>query len=63
MLSVTPIVLLAVVVFLLIRKWGLRAAHAAVCALFGFYLASTSAAPALNDGLAKVTGLISGIDF
>jgi hypothetical protein len=32
-LSISAVVLLAIVVFLLIRKSGLKAGHAAVCAL------------------------------
>ncbi|GAA4902231.1 hypothetical protein GCM10023237_21940 [Streptomyces coeruleoprunus] len=44
-LSISAVVLLAIVVFLLIRKSGLKAGHAVVCMLLGFYLASSSIAP------------------
>lgn len=63
MLTVAPIVLLAITVFFLIRKWDLRPIHGLVCVLLGFYLASSSIAPGITDGLAKVTGLISDINL
>jgi hypothetical protein len=47
--SVSAVLLLAVVVVLLVRKAGLKALHAAVCVLLGFYLASSSMAPSIND--------------
>ena len=40
-LSISAVVLLAIVVFLLVRKSGLKAGHAVVCMLLGFYLASS----------------------
>ncbi|MGP4113001.1 hypothetical protein ACTWP5_19080 [Streptomyces sp. 4N509B] len=48
-LSVSAVLLLGVVVVLLIRKQGLKALHAALCVLLGFYLASSSMAPSIND--------------
>lgn len=39
---------LAVVVWLAWRYMGLRAWHAVVCLLFGFFLAATSAAPEIR---------------
>jgi hypothetical protein len=40
--------LLGVAVFVLCRYAGLRALHALVCILLGFYLASSSLAPDIN---------------
>ncbi|ARZ68087.1 membrane protein [Streptomyces albireticuli] len=56
-------VLLAIIVFLLVRKSGLKAGHAAVCVLLGFYLASSSIAPTLHSLTSSVTGMISNIKF
>ena len=43
-LSISAVVLLAIIVFLLIRKSGLKGGHAVVCILLGFYLASSTGA-------------------
>ena len=44
-LSISAVVLLAIIVFLLVKKSGLKAGHAVVCVLLGFYLASSTIAP------------------
>ncbi|MFF8283477.1 hypothetical protein ACF1DY_31760 [Streptomyces albus] len=49
---------LALIVWLLVRRSGLKPAHAAACILLGFYLADTSAAPAIHD---TVTDLLDAI--
>ncbi|MFB4308935.1 hypothetical protein [Actinomadura sp. GTD37] len=43
--SVPLVAVLGVVVWIAWRYMGLRAWHVAVCLLFGFYLAATSAGP------------------
>ncbi|KOU35931.1 membrane protein [Streptomyces sp. WM6378] len=55
--------MLAIVVFLLVRKSGLKAGHAAVCMLLGFYLASSSIAPTISQVTSNVAGMIGGIKF
>ncbi|MCC0094617.1 hypothetical protein K7B10_07430 [Streptomyces flavotricini] len=62
-ISVSVVVLLAVCVVLLVRKGGLNTGHALVCTLLGFYLASSSMAPAISQLAANVARLISGIKF
>ncbi|MEU8673614.1 hypothetical protein [Streptomyces sp. NPDC048560] len=62
-LSISAVVLLAIVVFLLIRKSGLKGGHAVVCMLLGFYLASSSVAPTISDLTSNVAGMIGGIKF
>ena len=59
--SVSAVVLLAVIVFLLVRKGGLKAGHAVVSILLGFYLASSSVAPSINQLSTKVASLISDV--
>lgn len=49
--SLSAALLLGAAVFLLCRYAGLRISHAAVCTIFGFYLASSSLAP----DIAKIT--------
>ncbi len=43
--SISAALLMGAGVFLLCRYAGLRIWHAAVCVIFGFYLASSSLAP------------------
>lgn len=62
-LSVSALLLFAILVFLLIQKQGLKALHAVVCVLFGFYLASSNMAPAINSITASVAGMISQLSF
>ncbi|MFC9534365.1 MULTISPECIES: hypothetical protein [unclassified Streptomyces] len=59
--SLSLTLLLAVVVVLLLRFGSVRIGGATVCALFGFALASTGIAPAINSGLSAVAGLISSL--
>jgi hypothetical protein len=44
-ISISAALLMGVAVFGLCRYAGLRVWHAAVCIIFGFYLASSSLAP------------------
>lgn len=62
-LSISAVVLLAIVVILLVRKSGLKAGHALVCMLLGFYLAGSSVAPTISDVTSNVAGMLGGIDF
>ncbi|MFI5616457.1 hypothetical protein [Streptomyces sp. NPDC051567] len=62
-LSISAVVLLAIVVFLLIRRSGLKAGHAVVCVLLGFYLSSSTIAPTLSQLTSNVASMISGLKF
>ncbi|MEV0037554.1 hypothetical protein ACFYYH_04600 [Streptomyces sp. NPDC002018] len=62
-LSISAVVLLAIIVFLLVRKSGLKAGHAVVCMLLGFYIASSSIAPTISELTTNVAGMIGGIKF
>lgn len=61
--SLSVVVLLGVLVYVLWRYQQLRLWHAVICALFGFYLASTSAAPYVRDGMRALIDLVSGINL
>ncbi|MBT2448050.1 hypothetical protein ACFWCB_35300 [Streptomyces sp. NPDC060048] len=60
-LSISAVVLLAIVVFLLVRRSGLKTGHAVVCVLLGFYLASSTMAPTLSQLTSNVASMISGL--
>ncbi|MEV7995394.1 hypothetical protein ACIP2X_16060 [Streptomyces sp. NPDC089424] len=62
-LSISAVVLLAIIVFLLIKKSGLKAGHAVVCMLLGFYLASSTVAPTISELTTNIAGMIGGIKF
>ncbi|MEU3841003.1 hypothetical protein ACFW6K_17140 [Streptomyces sp. NPDC058733] len=62
-LSISAVVLLAIIVFLLIKKSGLKAGHAIVCMLLGFYLASSTVAPTISDLTSNIAGMIGSIKF
>ncbi|PNG93089.1 hypothetical protein SMF913_28554 [Streptomyces malaysiensis] len=54
-------VLLLIIVFMLVNKAGLKAVHAVVCVLLGFYLASSSVAPTIDDLTTNVADMIGGV--
>lgn len=62
-LSISGVVLLGIVVFLFFRKDGLKASHAMISALFGFYLSSTAIAPSIKAGGESLASLLGGIRF
>ncbi|WP_329349007.1 hypothetical protein OG226_12620 [Streptomyces sp. NBC_01261] len=61
--SVSAVVLLAIITFLLVKNGGLKAAHAIVCTLFGFYLASSSIAPTISKATTSLVDVIGEIKF
>ncbi|GHJ31153.1 MULTISPECIES: hypothetical protein [Streptomyces] len=60
-LSISMSVLLLIIVFMLVNKAGLKAVHAVVCVLLGFYLASSSVAPTIDDLTTNVADMIGGV--
>ncbi|BDH07994.1 MULTISPECIES: hypothetical protein [Streptomyces] len=62
-LSISAVVLLAIIVFLLIKKSGLKGGHAAICMLLGFYLASSTIAPTISELTTNVASMIGSIKF
>ncbi|MCX4577285.1 MULTISPECIES: hypothetical protein [Streptomyces] len=62
-LSISAVVLLAIIVFILVKKSGLKAGHAVVCVLFGFYLASSTVAPTISDLTTNVADMIGSFKF
>jgi hypothetical protein len=57
-LSLVP--LLGIAVWLLLKYAGLKFWHAVVCALFGFFLAATTAAPAVRHMVRSILAAIPG---
>jgi hypothetical protein len=57
--SISAVVLLGIVVFVLLRGGYVRIWPAAACTGFGFFLASTGAAPTINDAVSTLSGWLS----
>ncbi|MFI9588601.1 hypothetical protein ACIHCQ_44105 [Streptomyces sp. NPDC052236] len=62
-ISISAVVLLASLVFVLVSKGGLKAGQAIVSVLLGFYLAGSSVAPTISEATTNVAQMISGITF
>ena len=62
-LSISAVVLLAIIVFLLVKKSGLKGGHAIVCVLLGFYLASSTVAPTISELTTNIAGMIGSLKF
>ena len=56
--SISVALLMGGAVFVLCRYAGLRAWHAAVCVIFGFYLASSSLAPDITQIMTSLFRLL-----
>ena len=56
--SISAALLMGAGVFLLCRYAGLRVWHAAVCVIFGFYLASSSLAPYIANVMTSLFRLL-----
>ena len=56
--SISAALLMGAGVFLLCRYAGLRVWHAAVCVVFGFYLASSSLAPDITNVMTSLFRLL-----
>ncbi|MGK5630138.1 hypothetical protein [Streptomyces sp. URMC 123] len=62
-ISLSVVLLLAIVMVVLIRGGSLKAGPAVVAVLFGFFLASTGMAPAINRFLNSIAQTLNQITF
>ncbi|MEE1938110.1 hypothetical protein V1L54_01525 [Streptomyces sp. TRM 70361] len=62
-ISLSVVLLLAIIMVVLIRGGSLKAGPALVAVLFGFFLASTGMAPAINRFLNSLADSINQIAF
>ncbi|MEU8620601.1 hypothetical protein [Streptomyces sp. NPDC048623] len=60
-ISVSVVMLLLVLAVIFLRNGGLKVSHAIVCALLGFFLASTSMAPTIQNGVAATANVVSSL--
>ncbi|TNM32801.1 hypothetical protein [Streptomyces sedi] len=62
-LTISASLLLLIIVFLLVRKAGLKVLHAIVCVLLGFYLASSNMAPTIDNFSSSIGDMINSLSF
>ncbi|MEK8169139.1 hypothetical protein NKH77_02875 [Streptomyces sp. M19] len=60
-MSISVVLLLLIPAVMLMRGGKLRASHALICVLLGFYLASSSVAPTISRGMSATADVVSGI--
>ncbi|MGW3497495.1 hypothetical protein [Streptomyces sp. NPDC001020] len=60
-ISISMVLLLLVFAVIFLRNGALKISHAIICVLLGFFLASSSMAPPLHEGLAATADLVSGL--
>ncbi|MGO8892465.1 MAG: hypothetical protein ACLQB1_22620 [Streptosporangiaceae bacterium] len=56
--TISAALLMGAAVFMLVRYAGMRIWHAAVCIMFGFYLASSSLAPDIANIMTSLFRLL-----
>ncbi|MFF7052692.1 hypothetical protein ACFY94_30535 [Streptomyces griseorubiginosus] len=60
-ISISVLVLLLILAVIFLRSGGLKISHALVCALLGFYLASTSIAPTIHSGMTATADIVGSL--
>ncbi|MFD6289200.1 hypothetical protein [Streptomyces sp. NPDC060205] len=60
-ISISVVVLLVILTVVFLRNGALKLSHAVVCVLLGFYLASTSMAPTIHDGMTATADIVSSL--
>ncbi|MFD7921040.1 hypothetical protein ACFV3R_17670 [Streptomyces sp. NPDC059740] len=60
-ISISVVLLLVSLAVLLVRTGKLKFSHAVVCAVLGFYLAGSSLAPEIHNGLSGAADLVSSV--
>ncbi|MEV4992762.1 hypothetical protein [Streptomyces niveus] len=60
-ISISVVLLLAVLAVIFVRNSGLKLWHAIVCVLLGFFLAGTSMAPTIQDGINSTANVVSSL--
>ncbi|MCX4484602.1 MULTISPECIES: hypothetical protein [Streptomyces] len=62
-ISLSMVLLFAVILVVMIRGGSIKAGPAIVAALFGFFLASTGMAPSINRFMNSIADTINQISF
>ncbi|MFF2958867.1 hypothetical protein ACFVT1_08115 [Streptomyces sp. NPDC057963] len=60
-ISISLVLLLLILAVVFFRNGGLKLSHALVCAMLGFFLAGTSMAPTIQNGLTATADVVSSL--
>ncbi|CAM5637894.1 hypothetical protein [Streptomyces hirsutus] len=60
-ISISVVLLLAILAVIFLRNGGLKLSHGIVCLLLGFCLAGSGIAPAIHSGLTVAADIVSGL--
>ncbi|MFC4466624.1 hypothetical protein ACFPH6_19190 [Streptomyces xiangluensis] len=60
-ISISVVLLLVVLAVIFMRNGALKIPHALVCILLGFYLASTSMAPTIHEGISATADIVGSL--
>jgi hypothetical protein len=60
-ISISVVLLLVILVVAFVRNGALKLPHALVCVLLGFFLAGSSMAPSIHNGLVATADIVSGL--
>lgn len=60
-ISISLVLLLLLLTVIFVRNGGLKMGHAIVCVLLGFFLAGTSMAPTIQDGINSTADVVSSL--
>ncbi|MGH4030066.1 hypothetical protein ACQB60_14140 [Actinomycetota bacterium Odt1-20B] len=60
-ISVSVVLLLLILAVVFLRNGALKISHAIVCTLLGFFLAGSSMAPTIHNGLTATADIVSGL--
>jgi hypothetical protein len=61
-LTISAVLPLGLLIFILVRLRNLRLTHAVLCAVFGFLLAETAAAPDIATALEEIAAALGQIE-
>ncbi|QHY99888.1 hypothetical protein SSPS47_32850 [Streptomyces sp. S4.7] len=60
-ISISLVLFLLLLTVIFVRNGGLKMGHAIVCVLLGFFLAGTSMAPTIQDGINSTANVVSSL--
>ncbi|WP_329042469.1 hypothetical protein OHT61_29900 [Streptomyces sp. NBC_00178] len=60
-ISISLVLLMLILAVIFLRNGGLKVSHAIVCALLGFFLAGTSMAPTIHEGISATADVVGGL--
>ncbi|MFD5029237.1 hypothetical protein ACFVWX_08325 [Streptomyces sp. NPDC058220] len=61
-ISISLMLLLVILTVIFMRNGGLKLSHAMVCVLLGFFLAGSSMAPTIANGISATAGVVAGLN-